>query len=93
VAGKGDRRRRGKGYEDNYDNIFGGSMEDMIYLVETPKEIFWSKRKMDTHAKHIEFLFRDKARYKVQKESLFQRYIRGTDKRVVKLEEEKSSDT
>jgi hypothetical protein len=39
-------------------------MNDIIYVVETPDEIFWSKRKLTTQFKHLEFLWRDRAKYK-----------------------------
>ena len=37
---------------------------ETIYIVETPNDIFWSKRKMDAQYRHVSFLWRDRARYK-----------------------------
>jgi hypothetical protein len=36
----------------------------MMYYVETPTEVFYSRRKLDVQFKHIEYLWRDNARYK-----------------------------
>lgn len=46
-----------------------------VYLVETPKDIFWSNSKMDTQYKHVEFFWRDKARYREMDEGQFKRYL------------------
>jgi len=51
-----------------------------VYMVETPKEIFWSKMKMDRDYKHIEYLYRDKARAKEMTEERFKKYRNNTSK-------------
>jgi len=38
--------------------------EEMVYIIETPDEIFWSKRKQPVQYRHVDFLWRDRARYK-----------------------------
>ena len=45
-----------------------------IYLVETPKDVFWSERKMDAQYKHIEFFWRNKAKYKEMTSLQFKNY-------------------
>ena len=55
---------------------------ETIYVVETPEEIFWSKRKMDTQYKHMEFLWRDRARYKEISEFKWGRLSATTKKKV-----------
>jgi hypothetical protein len=53
-----------------------------VYLVETPKEIFWSKSKMDTQYKHVEFFWRDRAKYREMPEFKFEKYKGMTKKKV-----------
>lgn len=36
----------------------------MIYVIETPNYILWSKSKMTAQYKHVEFMRRDRARFK-----------------------------
>ena len=58
---------------------------DTIYIVETPEEIFWSRRKLDTQYKHIEFLWRDRARYKELSEFKWGRLSATTKKKIWEL--------
>ena len=47
----------------------------MIYLIETPKDIFYSNEKIDTQYEHVEYLWRDKARYREMSDQQFKRYL------------------
>lgn len=38
--------------------------EEVVYIIETPGEVFWSRSKIDATYRHVEFLYKDKARYK-----------------------------
>ena len=83
---KGSVRRPedNKQYESNYDRIF--NMQDKIYFIETPKEIYWSPRKLDVAYKHIEFLYRDKAKAKELPEDKFKSYQNRSKKKLVRLQ-------
>lgn len=59
----------------------------IVHLVETPREIFWSNRKLTAQWKHIDFLYKDKARYKEMTEDKFKEYCNRVNKRVIRLEE------
>lgn len=59
-----------------------------VYSVETPKEVFWSNRKMTAQWKHLEFLYRDRARYKEMTEDQFDRYKSSSKKKFIHLTEE-----
>jgi len=59
--------------------------QDTIYYIETPREIWWSKRKMDVTFKHVEMLYKDKARSKQAEEDKFKRYIKKVDKKIYEL--------
>jgi hypothetical protein len=57
----------------------------MIYLIETPKEIFWSDSKIDTIYRHVEFLYRDRAFYKEMDERRFSNLKKNTSKKVYRI--------
>ena len=59
----------------------------MIYVVETPRELFWSNRKINAQWKHIEFLYKDKARYKEFTEDKWSDYASKANKKLIQLEE------
>ena len=59
-----------------------GSLTKLVYVVETPDEIFWSERKMETQYKHIEFLWRDKARFKELTRNQWRLLKKRTKKRI-----------
>jgi len=62
-------------------------MSTTVYLIETPKEIFWSHRKLDAQYKHLDFLYKDRARYKEMAEEKFNNYVKHSGKKIIKLEE------
>lgn len=62
--------------------------QSVIYYIETPKEIFWSPRKMNVTWKHIEFLYRDKARAKEMPEDKFFAMLKGSTKKPYELDDE-----
>lgn len=53
-----------------------------ILIVETPDEIFWSKRAMDAQYRHMDFLWRDRAKYKEVSEFRFKKLAETTKKKV-----------
>jgi hypothetical protein len=55
----------------------------MIFLIETPREVFWSPSKMDRDFKHaVEFLYRDKARAKQMTPRQFDKFKKQAPKTV-----------
>jgi hypothetical protein len=56
-----------------------------VYVIETPSNIWWSKRKLTAQYKHVSFLWRDKARYKEMVASKFDRLVSRTTKKVEEL--------
>jgi hypothetical protein len=57
-----------------------------MYIVETPKDIFWSIRKMDAQFLHAtKFLYKDKAKYKEVTSEAFESLIAQTKKKVRKI--------
>lgn len=58
-----------------------------VYVIETPKEIFWSDCKMDAQYAHVDFLYRDRARYKEVTPLKFRNMTQTTKKKVIHLEE------
>lgn len=54
----------------------------LVYIVETPDEIFWSKRKMDAQYRHMDFLWRDRAKYKELTEFKWGKLKETTKKKV-----------
>lgn len=54
--------------------------KSMTYYIETPREIFWSFSKMDATYKHIDFLYRDRAKFKEMKSDRFKSYLKNTPK-------------
>lgn len=59
----------------------------IVYLVETPREIFWSERKLTSQYKHLDFLYKNRARYKEMPEVKFKSYCAGVKKRIIHLTE------
>mgnify|MGYP003543810601 CR=1 FL=1 len=57
----------------------------IVYIVETKKEVFWSKTKLDAQFKHIEFLYKDQARFKEMTEEAFKKYTEKLSKKVIEL--------
>jgi len=57
-----------------------------VYVIETKKDIWWSRSKMDATYKHIEFFWRDKARYKEMTMKRFNQLRQTTDKKVWEIE-------
>jgi hypothetical protein len=58
---------------------------DTVYIVETPSEIFWSKRKMETQYRHMDFLWRDRAKYKELSEFRWAKLSSTTKKKVYEI--------
>ena len=58
---------------------------DVVYLIETPEDIFWSKRKLTTQYKHCDFLWRDKAKYKEVVGAKFKALTQSTKKKLWEL--------
>jgi hypothetical protein len=56
-----------------------------VYLIETPKDIFWSRRKQATQYEHVKFLWRDKAFYREIPETKFIVIKSKTTKKVWEL--------
>ena len=57
-----------------------------LYIIETPSNVYWSPCKMATQYRHVDFLWRDKARYKEMSEFRFKNYIRSTKKVVQEIQ-------
>ena len=62
-------------------------MNGTVYSVETPKEVFYSNRKLDAQYKHLEYLYRDRARYKEMTQDQFNKYKESSKKKFIQLEE------
>lgn len=60
--------------------------EAPVFYIETPENIFWSTRKLDVTFKHVQFLFRDRAKLKVLKKSAMDRLLKNTQKKVTNME-------
>lgn len=54
----------------------------MMYCVETPTELWYSGSKIDATYKHIQFLYRDRAKYFEISDKDFESLRRGTRKSV-----------
>ncbi len=65
--------------------------QDLIYYVETPDSVFWSSRKMDVQYKHVEYLYRDKVKYKSCSKKLFNGLQSTSKKKFYELNEESSN--
>jgi len=57
-----------------------------VYVVETPSSIYWSLSKMTAQYRHVDFLWRDKARYKEMSEFRFKNYTKSTPKTVQEIQ-------
>ena len=54
----------------------------MYYVIETPKEVFWSKQKIDATYKHVEFLYRDKAKWREIPDQNWKRFQKNCNKKL-----------
>jgi hypothetical protein len=61
--------------------------EDKIYLIDTKSHILWSSVKMKATYKHVEFLFRDRAKFKEVSSDQFNKLVRSTNKKMIEIEE------
>lgn len=59
--------------------------KEQVYFIETPRELYWSRRKLDVTYKHVEFLYRDKAKSKQMDEDRFKAYKGKSKKKVIHL--------
>ena len=75
-------------FDDNYDKIFRrNTMDSKVYVIETKDEVFWSSRKLDIAYKHIEYLYRDRVRYKEFTKEQFAKMKVKNKKKFVELTE------
>lgn len=56
-----------------------------VYIIETPKEVFWSYKKMDTTYKHVEYLYRDKAKYRELEGARWKKFKSQTKKSIYEI--------
>lgn len=61
--------------------------KSMTYYIETPKEIFWSYSKLDATYRHVEFLYRDRAKFKEMKSDRFRSYLKNTPKKAYEIKD------
>jgi hypothetical protein len=61
--------------------------KDKIYLIDTKSHILWSSVKMKATYKHVEFLFRDRAKFKEVTSDQFNKLVRSTNKKMIEIEE------
>lgn len=80
--GSGQRPTDHDKFSANYDRIFSKT-EGTVYFVETPTDIFWSRNKMEAQYKHVEFFWRDRAKYKEMSENKFKNYLGTKSKKKV----------
>lgn len=59
----------------------------MVYCVETPTALYWSASKMTAQYRHVDFLWRDKARWKEFSEFKFKQYTKKLSKEVLEIKE------
>lgn len=57
-----------------------------VFVIETKKDIWWSREKIDAQYKHVEFLYRDKARYREMSMKKFNQLKSSTTKKVYEIE-------
>jgi hypothetical protein len=60
----------------------------MIYVVETPKEVFWSKSKMDAQYHHVQYFWKNKAKYKEMTDIKFKNFKNISNKKFWELNDE-----
>jgi hypothetical protein len=59
----------------------------MVYLIDMKDQILWSKSKMDATYKHVEFLFRDRVRFKEMTEKQFSLLKKTSKKKFFEIQE------
>jgi hypothetical protein len=63
--------------------------EEQVYIVETRKEVLWSRRKMTTQYLHAtEFLYRNKAKYREVSMKKLNQMKQYTDKKFIEIQED-----
>ena len=58
----------------------------IVYLIELPREIYWSSRKMTAAYHHVQYQYKDRARMKEMEAVQFSTYANHGSKKVTQLE-------
>jgi hypothetical protein len=61
---------------------------ETVYVIETPDELFWSHRKMDATYKHVDYLWRDRAKYRELAVDKWKALSKTTKKKIYEVSQE-----
>ena len=57
-----------------------------VYVIETKQDIWWSREKIDAQYKHVEFFYKDRAKYREMSMKKFNQIRQSTPKKVYEIE-------